>query len=54
MKPISVHKKDIMALNICFPMSFRNIREGMGTPVGKREFLISKKGSSHFQLCREM
>lgn len=48
MKHIFVHKEDIMALNICFPLSFQNLGEGLGTPVGKWESLISKKESSHF------
>lgn len=50
---IFVHKEDIMALNIC-SLSFQNLDEGLGTRVGKWESLISKKASSHFQLCREM
>lgn len=35
MKHIFVHREDIIALNICFPLSFRNLDEGLGTPVGK-------------------
>lgn len=48
MKHIFVHEEDIMVLNICFPLSFQNLDEGLGTPVGKWESLISKKASSHF------
>lgn len=29
MMHISVHKKDIMSLNICFPLSFQNLDEGL-------------------------
>jgi len=43
MKLIFVHKEDMMALNICSPVSFQNLKEGLGIPVGKQEFFISRK-----------
>lgn len=40
-------KRDVV-LNISFPMSFQNLKEGLETPVGGQEFLIPKKGNSYF------
>lgn len=48
MKHIFVYEEDIVALNICFPLSFQDLDEGLGTPVGKWEALISKKARSRF------
>lgn len=40
-------KRDIV-LNISFPMSFQNLKEDLGIPMGGQEFLIPKKGNSYF------